>query len=297
MAKIALSGFAPVDFIAYSPSEVITDGTNLFEVSQTGWPRPGGAALITGRVLAAAGHDVTPIAMIGGDPAGTLAKNQAEADGLSTAGLAVLQSARTPVCLLIHLPEGRYCCFLDRGAAEGAMLTPQQLAVLRAAQWVVICAGPPQLTREVLETVTPQQKLVWIVKADHTSFTPDLCQSLRERASIIFSNRLERDFYTASGTANPTVDQLVFETDGDRGVQVRGWGHDLWVNASRITVTDVTGAGDTFAGGVLSVLIDDPSAIEAAARAGAEAARTMLAERSSTEPKVGWQEPELHSLG
>lgn len=275
---IALIGYATLDFIAHSDGPVLIEGTSAIKVADHGWPRIGGAPVYAGQALAQAGHEVALVCNIGDDPSGADLIGQMRQRGLSTAAIVQGQSHRTPVCVLIHRPDGRYCCFLDRGDDAASSLSPGQQATLRDAAWVVITAGRSDLAEQALALMAPGQKLAWIVKADATSFPPALCDRLRQRAAIIFHNRHESAFLgQASGTA--PKDQLLFETDGEHGVHIHQHGRTVTIPTAMLQTLDATGAGDTFAGAALSLLIEDMQGVEAAARAGLAAATRLLEQR------------------
>lgn len=275
---IALIGYATLDFIAQSDGPVLVEGTNAITVADQGWPRIGGAPVYAGAALAQAGHDVALVCNIGTDPSGTDLIGQMRQRGLSTGAIVQSKVHRTPVCVLIHRPDGRYCCFLDRGGDAASPLSPEQQATLRKAAWIVIAAGPSDLAEQALAMMAPGQKLAWIVKADATSFPPALCDRLRARADIIFHNRHESAFLGRSD-GPPPANQILFETDGEHGVHIHRKGHTVTLPTAMLKTLDATGAGDTFAGAALATLMEDGATVEAAARAGLAAATKLLEQR------------------
>lgn len=278
MANVALSGYGTVDYVSNAMSEIVPKGTNSVEVVQGAFPRAGGAPLFAGRALASAGHAVAPVLSIGADDNGALLRSHIRIGGLSPRGVVLVKDARTATCFLIHQPDGGYCCFIDRGSLAPQRLNAMQRAIVKAADWVMVSAGPSLVTEEVLAALSPEQKLAWIVKADEVCFPRDLRARLQARASLIFLNRLERDFLDLEFTA----DQAIFETHGARGVRVSGQGAEFFMEAEPVDVNDATGAGDTFAGAATACLIDTPGAFEQAAWRGVIAVQSLLRGRLRT---------------
>jgi len=282
MAKVVLSGYATVDFIARAIGPITPAGTNEIEVAHSGWPRGGGAPLYAGDVLARAGHDVSLICSLGDDASGDVYLEQVRHRKLQTETIEIIPSARTPACVLIHQASGDYCCFLDSGSPWDGPLTEKQFKAVERADWLVITAGPAKLTALMLEHARADQKVAWLVKADARSFPPNLAGKLKAMADFVFCNRHERDFLFASEHSVLCSAQTLFETDGARGVRVVRGAHSSFHQAKGVNTGDATGAGDTFAGGALSILIEESEALVTAARAGMAAATGLLEERASS---------------
>ncbi|MFT4053370.1 MAG: PfkB family carbohydrate kinase [Novosphingobium sp.] len=276
MAKVALSGYATIDYVSNAALPIVPTGTNTIEVVEGGFPRTGGAPLFAGQALLAQGHAVAPIVSIGSDENGALLRHHMRIRGMSPRGVSQIKDGRTAMCFLVHQPGGGYCCFLDRGSAGTAKMTAIQRAIVKEADWIVIAAGPRSTTAEVLSLVSPVQKVAWIVKADEVCFPQDLRMTLRSRASMIFLNRHERDFLGAVSVP----EQVIFETDGHRGVRVLAKDEMLFVGAEPMDVNDATGAGDTFAGAAMATLFNAPQAFEEASLQGMAAVRALLRGRN-----------------
>ncbi|WP_206243680.1 carbohydrate kinase family protein [Novosphingobium terrae] len=276
--SIALIGYATLDFIARADGALQPEGTNAIRIADQGWPRIGGAPVYAGEALLHAGHDATLIANIGADAPGATMIDHLRQRGFATDALVQSAACRTPVCVLIHRPDGHYCCFLDRGDAVATGLSASQKAAIQRADWIVVSAGQSSMAEEALSLMRAGQKLAWIVKADATSFPGALRDTLRQRAAIIFLNRHERDFL-GSNTDGFPAHQLVFETDGERGVHIHHRGRSVTLSTAMLDTMDTTGAGDTFAGATLAALIADGEAVAEAAYAGLAAATKLLAQR------------------
>lgn len=277
--KVALSGYATMDISGRAMKPISLGGTTPITIGKGEWPRAGGAPLYAGKVLAQAGHDVRVIATVGDDHAGSMFLSHLAAAGLSPETVAVHSATRTPACILIHQDDGRYCCFLDRGEdGNEAELSPIQLKATLEADWVIVTAGPASLSATVLDLLLPRQKLVWIFKSDELSFPETLCRRLAQRASVVFCNQHERIALESAGCRFPAR-TIVFETQGGAGVCVRHDQTSTTVPAEDYLEVDATGAGDTFAGGALSVLFREGASPVTAAKGGLTAAARMLRER------------------
>ena len=288
--KVALSGFATLDYVAHAARRIVQEGTNPVALVPESWPRAGGAPLYAGKALVGSGCTVSLVVPIGRDQGGDIYAREARASGLLLSASTLNEGASTPTCVLIYQPSGEYCCFLDGGNIRDVVLSASQVAVITEADWVSITAGPPELSEKVLESMAPSQKLAWVVKADAGCFPDELACRLHARADVIFCNRNERDFLASSGSG--PAQQIVFETDGERGVRIFHTGQSCWLPTEGLVTTDPTGAGDTFAGGALSVLIKDLSAVREAARTGLHAASQLLKIRSPMEVR----EPEVAEM-
>ena len=77
--------------------------------------------------------------------------------------------------------------------------------------------------------------------------------------------------------------QILIETQGRRGALFLRGEESRSVAAEPVDVADPTGAGDTFAGGVLAAIMKGETDLEAIGRAGTDAARALLIDRKSEE--------------
>ncbi|WP_068079821.1 carbohydrate kinase family protein [Novosphingobium rosa] len=276
--SIALIGYATMDFIAQADGALLPEGTNTIRTADQGWPRIGGGAIYAGEALLQAGHKTTLIANIGADAPGATMIEHLRQRGFASDAIVQDPASRTPVCVLINRPDGHYCCFLDRGSSVEASLSASQKAALRNADWIVISAGQRGMAEEALDLMRVDQKLAWIVKADAICFPETLRDALQHRAGVIFLNRHERDFLGSHQNGFP-AHQLVFETDGERGVHIHHEGQSITLPTAMLDTMDTTGAGDTFAGATLAALIAHGDDVEQAACAGLAAATKLLARR------------------
>lgn len=266
MVRVAVAGFATIDYVIRVEGDFIGRGTRLMR--EAAWPRAGGAALYASAGLVEAGVAAAPLTWIGDDADGAIYR--AVCGALD--GVAIMPGAPSTRCLLIYNADGSYGCLLRPGPAE---LTEAQLRLAAAAEWLVIAAGPPAVTARLLEIGGP--RLAWIAKDDPACFPPELVARLTARAEVVFCNAGERAWLEAGRTGPAPCGQILFETRGADGVRVEAGGvFDLPV--SPLSVDDATGAGDTFAGAALAALIGGGSP-RAAALAGIAAAGALLSSR------------------
>lgn len=266
MVRVAVAGFATIDYVVRVEGDFTGRGTRLMR--EAAWPRAGGAALYASAALAKAGLNAAPLTWIGDDADGEAYL----AACVALDGVAVTPGAPSTRCLLIYNADGTYGCLLRPGLAE---LTETQLRLVAQAEWLVIAAGPPEITARLLEV--EGGRLAWIAKDDPACFPPDLVARLTARAEVIFCNAGERAWLERGRTDAVPAGQILFETRGADGVRVEA-GEAFHLPVPLLIVDDATGAGDTFAGAALAALITGDSP-RAAAEAGIAAAGALLATR------------------
>lgn len=275
MGTVVICGYATVDYVVQAAGRFDGQGTLAMRTPADGdWPRPGGAVLYAGRQMAAAGHRVHALTWTGDDADGRHYRQAVTAAGMQAAGVAILADAVTTRCLLIYDPDGNHGCLLRAGDAA---LMDGQRAVLAGADLLVLTAGPADAARALLAGLAPTARLAWIVKPDPACFPPDLARAIAARADWLFCNASERAWTESCRTAD-RHGQILFETRGGDGVRVEGAGAATLLPVQPLTVTDPTGAGDSFAGATLSALLDGLSP-QTAARRGIDAAAGLLRQR------------------
>lgn len=283
---IVISSYATLDYVVAPVAQFNGLGTIAARIGLSGaWPRAGGAAYYAARAIASAGHRAAPLCSIGQDEAGGTYRRRCAEAGADVAAIASAPNTSTAKCLLIYQPEGDYGCLLDTGSYPATALNDTQVAAIKAADFVTIAAAPAAITRAILTETPPDTPMGWIVKCDADCFPNDLRRTLSRRASYIFCNGSERDFFSAylplyTGEAGPTI----IETHGSQSIRVSGpiGQHCITVNA--MSTHDTTGAGDTLAGGFIAYLADhdfckEQRTILAATAAGSHMASTLLQSR------------------
>jgi len=201
------------------------------------------------------------------------------------AGISRIKGARTPVSILAYDPQGDCAVLYDPGLPADIALTGKQRQLIEAADWVSITIGPKPVTDELLELIRPEQKLAWIVKNDPRAITLEQTVTLAARANLIFCNGRERAFLESARGHNIAMPdgQIIVETQGRRGAVFLRGDESRFVPAEPIDVTDPTGAGDTFAGGVMAAILRGETDLGAMGQAGNAAAQALLLERKSEE--------------
>jgi ribokinase len=275
MTTVVVAGFATVDYVVQVEGDFTGRGTRLMR--EAAWPRAGGAALYASAALVLADVEAAPLTWIGDDADGDAYLAACREAGVVSDGVARLDSAPSTRCLLIYNADGSYGCLLRPGPAG---LTPAQEQLVATTSWLVIAAGPSELSRRLLDVFPAAGRLAWIVKDDPACFPADLAARLADRADVVFCNAGERAGLEAGRQGARPSGQLLFETRGAAGVRVEAGGEAFDLPVAPLTVADATGAGDTFAGGALAVLVAGGSPREAA-RAGVAAAEALLRRRSA----------------
>jgi ribokinase len=227
---------------------------------------------------------VAPISWIGDDAPGQTYLSQLTKRGISVAGMAEVPRARTPIAILAYDPQGDCACLYDPGLPPTIGLTEPQRQLIREADWIGVTIGPKIVTDELLLLIRDDQKLAWVVKNDPRAITPEQTAALVGRADLIFCNGRERAFLEGARSGGPVRDnQLIIETQGRRGAVFLRNGESRFISAEPLDVTDPTGAGDTFAGGVLAAIMNGETDLDAMGAAGNASARALLLQRKSEE--------------
>jgi ribokinase len=285
MSGVVVSGYASLDHVVMLDGDV-TPGrtTTILSRPERAWPRLGGSPAYVAQAIRASGNvAVTPISWIGADPMGEVYLGQLAEGGIDCDGIERIAGARTPIAVLAYNPAGDCACLYHPGLPPGLGLTERQRKRVRDADWICITIGPKAVTDEVLELISPGQKLAWVVKNDPRAITPEQTARLAARADLIFCNGRERAFLEGARGAwhAPRAGQTIMETKGRGGVACSRDGISHFVAGQPIDVTDPTGAGDTFAGGVIAAVIAGETELEVIGQAGNAAALALLIQRRS----------------
>lgn len=281
--RIAITGYASLDHVA------MLDGTpragrttTILDRPDHAWPRLGGSPAYVAAALVSNGvAEASPVSWIGDDEQGQAYRTQLAAHRIPDAGLTVVAGARTPVAILAYEPDGGCICLYHPGMPKGLGLSDTQKALIADADWVCVTIGPPAATEAVLDTIGEHTKLAWVVKHDPRAMSPELAARFAARADLICHSLAEADFLAlameAGGPARPG--QIVIETHGRSGAAFKRDGQTAFVPTAPLAVSDPTGAGDTFAGGVLAALAKGETDPATVVEAGHSAARALLETR------------------
>jgi ribokinase len=167
-------------------------------------------------------------------------------------------------------------------------LSPNQAALIDHVDWLVVTVGPAAALSDALDRAPDKARIAWLVKSDETAFTPDLRLRLANRADLIAHSAAEFSFVeSALAAAGSRAGRLVVETHGSDGLRWRSEQLDGSSNSGLQSVEprmvqDLTGAGDTLAGGLLAGLIGGHP-IEKAVTLGVNTVDRLLARREAVE--------------
>ncbi|PSJ51779.1 carbohydrate kinase family protein [Pseudaminobacter soli (ex Li et al. 2025)] len=294
MTTIAITGYASLDHVAIldgSPQAGLT--TTILQRPQDGWPRLGGGPAFVAMALTAAGiENAVPVSWIGDDAAGQTYRDQLSSKNVSHEGLEAVAGARTPVSVLAYEPDGGCICLYDPGMPTGLKLSPTQKELIANADWVCVTIGPSAVNDAVLDAIGDATRLAWIVKHDPRAMSATQAARFAARADLICFSHAESAFVQAAldkaGTARSG--RILIETRGRQGATITRDGQSVEVSAEPISVTDPTGAGDSFAGGVLAALAQGETDPEAIVRSGHAAARRLLLARQTSENESALRE-------
>lgn len=281
-ARVAVIGYASLDHMAFldRPARPGQTATMLGRRAES-WPRLGGSPAYVAATLVRAGVSAAPITWVGDDRDGRAYAQKLAAGGMSPSGVATVANSRTPMAILTYDPSGGCICLFDPGVPDAETLTAEQLAVLAGADWLCITIGPEGATRAALAALRPDQRLIWVVKDDPRATPPDLARAIAARADVICHSAAETDFVAAAGAARPRAGQIIIRTAAEAGATITTAGTTHQVATEPLRITDPTGAGDSFAGGVLAAIAGGETDPETIVKAGHTAARQVLAARQA----------------
>jgi ribokinase len=272
MTRLAVTGYASLDYVMQLDGMVAPDQTTTGRRSDAAWPRVGGCPSYIAKAVARVGGAVDPVMWVGTDAMGRMLAEDLRTTCVGTDAVAMVDRARSPTALMVYQRDGSCAVLFDPGLAGAETLTDTQRAAITTASHLCISVGPPQLSAEILDLRAPHARLYWAVKNDPACFTPDIVARLRTEADVIFCSRAERELVGATSA-------MVIQTLGPSGVQIDIGDRRVSLPVAAIDTPDTTGAGDTFAGGVIAAEMAGACAPEHAAEAGIAAAAAMLIDR------------------
>lgn len=284
MTRIAITGHASLDHVAHLDG-VPAPGrtTTILERPAGAWPRLGGSpAYVAGALVQAGIAGACPVSWIGDDEDGREYRRQLRDRGIGDDGIEAVAGARTPIALLAYEPGGGCICLYDPGMAQDIALSQRQRALVAGAEWVCVTIGPASVSEAVLAAIGGAARLAWVVKDDPRSMPLPLAARLAARADLITFSEAEGAFVRRAIEAaekEPRPGRMLIETRGRRGAAFTCEGKNESFAAAPLAVDDPTGAGDSFAGGVLAALLKGVTDAAAIVGAGHEAARRLLAGR------------------
>ncbi|MEZ5811349.1 MAG: PfkB family carbohydrate kinase [Rhizobiaceae bacterium] len=279
MSHLAVTGYASLDYALALSGQIAGDRTTLIDHRDASdWPRVGGCPAYLAMAAARQGMKASPVSWIGADHLGRIYLDSLTKAGVGTEGVERLDEPKSPMSVLAYQADGSCACLFDPAFTGREELTDKQRDVIAAASHLCVSVGPPQILEPVLACRTADARLYWVLKNDAHAFPDALARRLSAEADVIFCSRSEHPMIGA--TAKGAV---IVETRGAGEIRIEAGTKRAVLQVEPVSVHDTTGAGDSFAGGFIAAEMAGETDPEAAARAGAEAARTMLQERSERE--------------
>jgi len=282
MSRIAITGYASLDHVIVLDGDVVPGRTTtIVNRSVKSWPRLGGGpAYVALAVHGAYPGASLPVSWVGGDALGDNYVVQLASQGISGDGLEQVLGARSPVAVLAYDQHSDCAVLYDPGLPPGVGLSDAQRRIIETSEWVGVTIGPMAVNDQLLDVLCNDQKLAWVVKNDPKAITPVQSAALYERADLVFCNGRE-EARAAGRTLR--AGQIIVETQGRRGALFIRGEENRFVAAEPVEVTDPTGAGDTFAGGVIAAIMKGETDLDVIGRAGNAAARALLLDRKAEE--------------
>lgn len=217
----------------------------------------GGMVCNTLAVAAALGARIGGVIASGADEAGTAARAALAADGVATS---FVTTERTPVTVTLAEGPHRSSIMGEAGARE-----PDLDPAAVEAAWEALAPRPAwvMLTLPALDSAAGRRFVelaqkagamvaVTLSSSGHVRARASGLQGLLSDVDLVFGNADEHAELQTAGAVLP----LMIITDGPHGATVHcPGGESVKVPIrTRVDVVDTTGAGDAFAGGVLSTL-------------------------------------------
>jgi sugar/nucleoside kinase (ribokinase family) len=248
MARIAVVGSVARDDVV-KLHEPLREGAHI---SGT-WcgPRLGGGAACTAVPLAYAGHQVAVVASIGRDDVGLQVMKELSATGVDTSQIVLLDQPSTRSIILVNGSGERTIVNVERTYEP----TPPARLLVLGAECVYVRsrrADLAQLLREQAATAL----VVAHVPPTEAGARP--AHVLVASASDVGPEVLDDPLAAGYRIAGDLLQWFVV-TEGARGVTAYSDDQVLRIAAREVTPVDTTGAGDSFAAGLVHALISGAS--------------------------------------
>ncbi len=284
MTIVAVIGYASLDHVAMldgAPQAGRT--TTIIDRPRGAWPRLGGSPAYMAMALVANGvTDAFPVSWIGADADGEIYRNHLAERGVSDAGIAAIDGGRTPATIMAYIPDGGCACLFDPGLSDEPGLTARQTELIGVADWLCVTIGPATATQAAIAAMPQHAKLCWVVKHDPRAMPDELAAHMAARSDLIFCSQAERAFVNQALGGKPLgADRILVETRGGHGAILFRDGKEWSAKTEGMTLSDPTGAGDSFAGGALAAIIKGEIDPVSVLQAGHTAARAVLAPRTT----------------
>jgi ribokinase len=255
VSSIVVLGSANLDIAVHLPTMPVPGETVFGDGLASS---PGGKGLNQAVAAALAGGDVAFVGAVGDDPSGTLLRRQLESAGVDVAGLTVVD-APTGTALITVLADADNAIVVAPGANDVVTeLDDVAAGLVRSARYLVAqLERPAQLVRQGFELARRHGVLTVLTPAPVSRMEPDLF----DLVDFLIANASEAraltgvdDDLEAARALSRRVGTAVV-TRGALGVVAARAG-DIVAEAParRVRAVDTTGAGDTFAGVLVTAL-------------------------------------------
>ncbi len=283
--RVVVSGYTSVDTRFVTPALPRPGETAILDGGVLPPPRWGGCAPNVALWLERLGVHAALVAWLGDDEEGRLYRSVLGDAGVDLRALEVGRGP-SPRAWLVHDAAGEaICLFHPAGSEAQGAETAAPLA--DDAEWLAVTVGPARLTSSLLDTFDGT-RLAWNVKADRRAFPPELVARLAA-AAVVSLNRSETVFVgDALALRRPAEPDDLLDRGASLVALTRGREGALlaWANGraelaqEAIPVSDATGAGDAFFGGLLAALVEGAAPADAGRRGLETASHHLQAARA-----------------
>ena len=256
-------GYAGVDRIIKVDGMPIKGKTCLIVNKDNRNVSYGGNGSNVAACMAKLGCNATPLMRVGPDWEKLGYKQTLLEYGVDISGVDVIQDETTSICHLIESPDGSHLTMTYPGAMNGCYASEKydDRFFERAKYGIVTVATAPDIEHFISQAEKANLPLIFGVRVDEESFSPDLFRYLLLNSEIIFMNEAERDYFEERFNTmdwfikHGKAKHIVVTLGGDGClVMVRhADGYDtVKVPALKgLHVVDTTGAGDAFIAGYM----------------------------------------------
>ena len=252
MARIAVVGSVARDDVVIL-HEPLREGTHIGGAWRG--PRLGGGAACTAVPLAYAGHQVAIIGSIGCDDVGEEVMKELSTTGVDTSQIVLLDQPSTRSIILVNGGGERTIVNVIRTHEHSP---PARLLVF-GAECVYVRSRRGDLAQLLREQAATALVVAHVPPAEANARPAHV---LVTSASDVGSNVLDDPLAAGYRIAGDLL-QWIVVTEGARGVTAYSDDQVLRVAAREITPVDTTGAGDSFAAGLVHALVSGASMADA----------------------------------
>ncbi len=256
-------GYAGVDRIIKVDGTPEKGKTCLIVNKDNGNVSYGGNGSNVAACMAKLGCKVTPLMRVGSDWEKLGYKQTLLAHGVDISGVDVIEDETTSICHLIESPDGSHLTMTYPGAMNGCYASGKydECFFKRAKYGIVTVATAPDIEHFISQAEKANLPLIFGVRVDEESFSPDSFRYLLLNSEIIFMNEAERDYFEEHfntmdwfikhGKAKQIVITLGREGCLIMARNAEGYDTVRVPALNGLNVVDTTGAGDAFIAGYM----------------------------------------------